>query len=237
MSRILIVEDDPLAADLERDYLEASGFEVTVLSDGVSGRQAALAGDYDLLVLDVMLPGCDGFEICREVRKDWNLPIIMVTARGEDIDKIRGLGLGVDDYMTKPFSPSELVARVKAHIQIHERLLSEASTASSRVREDADEINIGDLKILVPYHRVIIRGEEIELKNREFDLLWFLASNPGIVFTKDALLDHVWGTEAYVETSTVTVHVNRLRDKIERDPSHPEYILTIWGKGYRFRDR
>lgn len=236
MSRILIVEDDQLAAELERDYLEASGFEVRIMGDGVSGRQAALAGDYDLLILDVMLPGCDGFEICREVRKALNLPIIMVTAKGEDIDKIRGLGLGVDDYVTKPFSPSELVARVKAHMQIHKRLLQEA-VPSGKDQKAGDEIQIGELRILIPYRRAIIRGKEAELKNREFDLLYFLMSNPGIVFTKDTLLDRVWGTDAYVETSTVTVHVNRLREKIEKDPSHPEYILTVWGKGYRFRDR
>lgn len=231
MKKILIVEDDRLAAELERDYLEADGFDVEICADGTEGKRQALNGGYDLLILDVMLPGADGFAICREVRKTQNVAIIMVTARQEDVDKIRGLGLGADDYVTKPFSPSELVARVKAHIGIHERLLKQTDIKM----EKEEEIDIGEIKIQIPYRRVIVRGEEIELKNREFELLLFLASNPGVVFSKETLLDHVWGREAFVDTATVTVHVNRLREKIERDAKEPEYIQTVWGMGYRFK--
>lgn len=230
MKKILIVEDDILAAELERDYLEASDFEVELCDNGTDGLKRAGSGKYDLLILDVMLPGTNGFEICRQIRQEQNIPIIMVTAKQEDVDKIRGLGLGADDYIVKPFNPGELVARVKAHISIHERLLKD----TERKPDQTDIIESGDLQILVPYRQVIVRGKEIQLKNKEYELLYFLASNPGIVFSKDTLFDRIWGMDASGDTATVMVHINRLREKIEADPSEPEYIQTVWGAGYRF---
>lgn len=230
MKKILIVEDDILAAELERDYLEASDFEVELCDNGTDGLKRAGSGKYDLLILDVMLPGTNGFEICRQIRQEQNIPIIMVTAKQEDVDKIRGLGLGADDYIVKPFNPGELVARVKAHISIHERLLKD----TERKPDQTDIIESGDLQILVPYRQVNVRGKEIQLKNKEYELLYFLASNPGIVFSKDTLFDRIWGMDASGDTATVMVHINRLREKIEADPSEPEYIQTVWGAGYRF---
>jgi len=230
MRRILVVEDDKLIAELERDYLEANEYEVELACDGFEGMCLCKEKDYDLVLLDVMLPGVSGFEICREIRKEKHIPIIMVTAKKTDVDKIRGLGLGADDYIVKPFSPTELVARVKAHIQIHERLLSEAGTEVTR----EECIEIRDLKILPPSRRVFVRGEEVILKNKEFEILFFLATNPNVVFSKDILFDRVWGMDALGDTATVTVHVNRIREKIEKDTSNPEYIETVWGAGYRF---
>ena len=229
MKRILIVEDDRLAAELERDYLEAAGFDVDIVGEGVNGQRMAETEDYDLLLLDVMLPGKDGFAICREVRQKKNIPIILLTARAGDIDKIRGLGLGADDYISKPFNPMEMVARVQAHIRIHERLLGEGAREAQR-----EEITCKDLVISLPQRRVLVRGQEIHLKNREYELLCFLASHPGIVFSKDTLFDRIWGMEASGDTATVMVHVNRIREKIERNPQKPEYILTVWGAGYKF---
>ena len=230
MKKILIVEDDILAAELERDYLEASGFEAEICGNGSDGLKKARDGAYDLLILDVMLPGTNGFEICRQIRQTRNLPIIMVTAKQEDVDKIRGLGLGADDYVIKPFNPGELVARVKAHIGIHERLLKDAGG----VQETPDVLEAGDLKILVPYRQVFVRGKEIDLKNKEYELLYFLASNPGIVFSKDVIFDRLWGMDSNGDTATVMVHINRLREKIESNPSDPRYIQTVWGAGYKF---
>ena len=230
MKKILIVEDDILAAELERDYLEASGFETEICNDGNEGLKRAETAEYALLILDVMLPGTNGFEICRQIRKTQNLPIIMVTAKQDDVDKIRGLGLGADDYIIKPFHPGELVARVQAHINIHERLLKDAGQHT----DEADVIDAGELKILIPYRQVFVRGEEVELKNKEYELLYFLASNPGIVFSKDTLFDRIWGMDANGDTATVMVHIGRLREKIERNPSEPEFIQTVWGAGYRF---
>jgi DNA-binding response OmpR family regulator len=225
--RILIVEDDPLIADLERDYLEASGYTVDIASDGQTGLNLAQSEKWDLLLLDVMLPRVSGFEICREIRKNDNTPIMMVTAKKTDVDKIRGLGLGADDYLVKPFSPSEMVARVKAHIVMHERLQSD-QVSHHRT------IVIKDLSIDTDAHRVSVRGKEVALKNKEYELLVFLAENPDIVFSKDTLFDRIWGMDAMGDTATVTVHINRIREKIERDPSQPEYIQTVWGAGYRF---
>lgn len=230
MKKILIVEDDILAAELERDYLEASGFEAEICGNGSDGLKKARDGVYDLLILDVMLPGTNGFEICRQIRQTQNLPIIMVTAKQEDVDKIRGLGLGADDYVIKPFNPGELVARVKAHISIHERLLGEASLA----KEQKDVIEAGDLQIQVPYHQVTLGGRGIDLKNKEFELLLLLASNPGIVFSKETIYNRVWGMDANGDTATVMVHIGRLREKIEEDVSEPKYIQTVRGAGYRF---
>ncbi|MCI7327338.1 response regulator transcription factor [Hornefia butyriciproducens] len=229
MKKILIAEDDELIAALERDYLEAAEFEVVIASDGFEGMRLATEEEYALILLDVMLPGPSGFDICREVRRNKNTPIIMVTARKEDVDKIRGLGLGADDYIIKPFSPSEMVARVRAHIRIHERLLSEA-----REPVKTQVIEVGGLKIDTLSHRVFVNGSEVALTNKEYELLCFLASNPNIVFSKDALFDRIWGMDACGDTSTVTVHINRIREKIEDDTANPRYIETVWGAGYRF---
>ena len=230
MKKILIIEDDILAAELERDYLEASGFETEICGNGSEGLQKARDGAYDLLILDVMLPGTNGFEICRQIRQTQNLPVIMVTAKQEDVDKIRGLGLGADDYVIKPFNPGELVARVRAHISIHERLLGEGSLA----KEQKDVIEAGDLQIQVPYHQVTVGGRVIDLTNKEFELLLLLASNPGIVFSKETIYNRVWGMDANGDTATVMVHIGRLREKIEEDASEPKYIQTVRGAGYRF---
>lgn len=229
MNKILIVEDDELIAELERDYLEASGFEVEIALNGDEGQEKAMTGAYDALILDVMLPGRNGFDICREVRQEWNLPVIMVTARKEDVDKIRGLGLGADDYIVKPFSPAELVARVKSHITMHERLLKERDEQMER------GIQVHQLSIQPKARRVYLNGEEINLANKEFELLLFLAENPNIVFSKDTLLDRIWGMEAIGSTATVTVHINRLREKLEKNANAPQFIQTVWGAGYRFK--
>ena len=229
MQKILIVEDDLLAAELERDYLEVSGYEVELCSNGEEGYREAMSGKYNLLLLDIMLPGMSGFEICRRIRREQNVPIIMVTAKTEDVDMIRGLGLGADDYIMKPFNPAELVARVKAHIRIHEILLQEAGAASQ-------EIRYRDLVLSVPYRRVTVRGKEVNLKNREYELLYFLASHQGMVFSRDTLLEKIWGQDNSGDTATVMVHIRRIREKIEENPQKPEYVLTVWGAGYKFAD-
>ena len=228
MSRILIIEDEEAIADLEKDYLELSGFEVEVANDGVTGLDKALNEDYNLLILDLMLPGVDGFEICRKVRDEKNTPIIMVSAKKDDIDKIRGLGLGADDYMTKPFSPSELVARVKAHLARYERLIGSAV-------EENKVIEIRGLKIDTTARRVWINGEEKPFTTKEFDLLTFLASHPNHVYTKDELFSEIWDMESIGDIATVTVDLKKIRDKIEYDTSNTKYIETIWGVGYRFK--
>lgn len=231
MYKILIVEDDRLIAELERDYLEASDYEVTLAEDGITGMKLSREQEFDLILLDVMLPGVSGFEICRDIRSSKDVPIILVTAKKEDVDKVRGLGLGADDYMVKPFSPAELVARVKAHIKIHERLLK-----SGQERESLqDVVEIRGLRIQPLSRKVFLREKEIILTNKEFELLLFLAENPNIVFSKETLFDRVWGLDAVGDTSTVTVHVNRLREKIEKNSTNPEFIETVWGVGYRFR--
>lgn len=228
MSKILIVEDEEAIADLEKDYLELSGFAVEVANDGETGLNKALEEDYDLLILDLMLPGVDGFEICRKVRDEKNTPIIMVSAKKDDIDKIRGLGLGADDYMTKPFSPSELVARVKAHLARYERLIGSAV-------EENKVIEIRGLKIDTTARRVWVNGEERAFTTKEFDLLTFLAGHPNHVYTKDELFSEIWDMESIGDIATVTVHIKKIREKIEYDTSNPQYIETIWGVGYRFK--
>ena len=228
MSKILIVEDEEAIADLEKDYLELSGFEVEVANDGELGLKKAMEEDYNLIILDLMLPGVDGFEICRTVRDEKNTPIIMVSAKKDDIDKIRGLGLGADDYMTKPFSPSELVARVKAHLARYERLIG--STV-----EENKVIEIRGLKIDTTARRVWVNGEEKTFTTKEFDLLTFLASHPNHVYTKDELFSEIWDMESIGDIATVTVHIKKIREKIEFDTSKPQYIETIWGVGYRFK--
>ena len=228
MSKILIVEDEVAIADLEKDYLELSGFDVEVANDGLVGYQKAMEEDYNLVILDLMLPGMDGFEICRKLREEKNTPIIMVSAKKDDIDKIRGLGLGADDYMTKPFSPSELVARVKAHLSRYERLIGSAAEVNK-------VIEIRGLKIDTTARRVWVNGQEKAFTTKEFDLLTFLASHPNHVYTKDELFSEIWDMESIGDIATVTVHIKKIREKIEVDTANPQYIETIWGVGYRFR--
>ncbi len=228
MSRILIIEDEESIADLEKDYLELSGFEVEIEGEGTRGLERALNEDFQLVILDLMLPGVDGFEICRLLREAKNTPIIMVSAKKDDIDKIRGLGLGADDYMTKPFSPSELVARVKAHLTRYERLVS------SNVKEN-QVIEIRGIKIDKTARRVWVNGEEKNFTSREFDLLTFLAENPNHVFTKEELFREIWDMDSVGDIATVTVHIKKIREKIEFNSTKPQYIETIWGVGYRFK--
>lgn len=227
-NRILIIEDDKSIAALQKDYLEINGFEVHSELSGQSGLKEALSDTYDLIILDLMLPEIDGFEILKRVREKLEVPVLMVSARKEDIDKIRGLGLGADDYITKPFSPNELVARVKAHMARYERLVSKNSNQSK-------ELTIRGLTIVLDSRRVYMNGEEVILTTKEFDLLLFLADNPDKVFSKDYLFEKVWGMDNYGDISTVTVHIGKIREKIEADSSNPQYIETIWGAGYRFK--
>lgn len=228
MSKILIVEDEVAIAELEKDYLELSGFDVVMQHTGDAGLKAALNEDFNLIILDLMLPNVDGFEICKKVREKKNTPIIMVSAKKEDIDKIRGLGLGADDYMTKPFSPSELVARVKAHLARYERLVGSGVKAN-------EIIEIRGIKIDKTARRVYVNGEEKAFTTKEFELLTFLAENPNHVFTKEELFNKIWDMESIGDIATVTVHIKKIREKIEFNTSKPQYIETIWGVGYRFK--
>ena len=228
MSKILIVEDEEAIADLEKDYLELSDFEVTIENSGDKGLETALTGSFDLVILDLMLPGMDGFEVCKRIREEKNIPIIMVSAKKDDIDKIRGLGLGADDYMTKPFSPSELVARVKAHMARYDRLVGSNQKAN-------DIIEIRGLKIDKTARRVYVDGEERMFTTKEFDLLTFLAENPNHVYSKEELFREIWDMDSIGDIATVTVHIKKIREKIEYDTAKPQYIETIWGIGYRFR--
>ena len=230
MEKILIIEDDAGIYELERDYLEIEGYEIDIESDGIKGLEAALTKDYSLILLDVMLPGKDGFTICRDIRKEKEIPIIMVSAKREDIDKIRGLGLGADDYMIKPFSPADVVARVKSHIQRFNRV------RNMMVVEETVEskISAGHLEIFLESHQVYLGGVEINLTPREYDILVLLASSPNRVFTKDEVFELVWGIDSLGETSTIMVHINRLRSKIDKQFLDEEYIDTVWGVGYRF---
>ena len=225
---ILIIEDETAIAELEKDYLELSDFEVETAADGESGLEKAMSMDFDLVILDLMLPGIDGFEVCRRIREAKNIPILMVSARKDDIDKIRGLGLGADDYMTKPFSPSELVARVKAHMARYERLVGAGQPAN-------DVIEIRGLKIDKTARRVFIDGMEKNFTTKEFDLLTFLAEHPNHVYSKEELFREIWDMDSIGDIATVTVHIKKIREKIEYDTSNPQYIETIWGVGYRFR--
>ncbi len=227
MKKILIIEDEKSIAELEQDYLEINGFQTEMAHTGDIGLQKALTQSYDLILLDVMLPNIDGFEICKKIRSIKDLPIIMVTAKKEEIDKIRGLGLGADDYLVKPFSPNEMVARVKAHISRYERLSMKQNTESQG-------IYIRGLFIDRSSRRVFINNQEITLTTKEFDVLTFLAMNPEQVFSKDHLFERIWGYDSTGDVSTVTVHIRKIREKIEQDPSNPEYIETVWGSGYRF---
>ena len=226
--KILIVEDEQSIAELERDYLELSGFMVTITEDGEKGLDKALKENFDLIILDLMLPGRDGFEVCKDIRSIKDIPIIIVSARKDDIDKIRGLGLGADDYMTKPFSASELVARVKAHLARYERLIGNG-------KESNDMIEIRGLKIDPTARRVWVGNEEKVFTTKEFDLLYFLASHPNHVYTKAELFKEIWKMDSVGDIATVTVHIKKIREKIEMDTAKPQYIETIWGVGYRFR--
>lgn len=229
MSRILIVEDEEAIADLEKDYLELSEFEVDICNTGDQGLTAALTVDYDLVILDLMMPGMDGFEVCKRIRSEKDIPILMVSARKDDIDKIRGLGLGADDYMTKPFSPSELVARVKAHLARYERLVGTTQKAQNEI------VEIRGIRIDKTARRVYVDGEEKTFTTKEFDLLTFLAENPNHVFTKEELFQEIWDMGPIGDIATVTVHIKKIREKIEKDTAKPQYIETIWGVGYRFK--
>ena len=229
MSKILIIEDEETIADLEKDYLELSDFEVEICNTGDKGLKMALENDVDLIILDLMLPGMDGFEVCRQIREAKNVPILMVSARKDDIDKIRGLGLGADDYMTKPFSPSELVARVKAHLARYERLVG------MNAKPQNDIVEIRGIRIDKTARRVYVNGVEKNFTTKEFDLLTFLAENPNHVFTKDELFREIWDMDSIGDIATVTVHIKKIREKIEEDSAKPQYIETIWGVGYRFK--
>ena len=227
MPKILIIEDEKHIAELERDYLESYGMEADIAFTGEEGLQKALSHSYDLILLDLMLPGTNGLELCKKIREDIEVPIVIVTAKNEDIDKIRGFDRGADDYIVKPFNPSELIARVKAHISRYHRL----------IQRDGDQhvIKVGELVADTRARRVFVKGTERTLTAKEYELLVFLASNPNIVFSKDHLFERIWSADAIGDSSTVTVHVRKIREKIEEDPSRPEYIETVWGVGYRFK--
>lgn len=227
MERILIVEDDDYIASIERDFLLVSGYEVDVSNDGIEGFKKALCEEYDLILLDVMLPGMDGFEICKKIRDKVDIPILLVTAKTDDVDKIKGLGLGADDYIEKPFSASVLVARVKSNLAQYKRI-------KEKDVKTKDIIECGDIMINIPAHRVYVKGKEVEFKNKEFELLAFFMMNIDIVFTKEQLYEKIWGFNAIGDNATVAVHINRVREKIEDDASNPKYIQTVWGAGYKF---
>ena len=227
MKKILIIEDDKDIAAIERDYLVSFSYEVELAEDGPEGLRMGLSGSYDLILLDLMLPGMDGFTVCRKLREHLDIPILMVTACREDIDKIRGLGLGADDYIDKPFSPGVLMARIRANLDQYERLRAS--------RRPNAEIHLGAVRLNTETHRVYVQEEEALLKNREYELLLFLMLHADNVFSREDLYERIWGMEALGDSATVAVHINRLRDKIEQDSSHPRYIETVWGAGYRFR--
>ncbi|MHB8124998.1 MAG: response regulator transcription factor [Desulfitobacteriaceae bacterium] len=231
MKRILIIEDDSSIAELQKDYLEVAGFDVRVCTDGLEGLKVLKENECNLLILDIMLPGIDGLEILRSMKDDKDIPVLLVSAKKEEIDKIKGLSLGADDYMTKPFSPGELVARVKTHLENYERLKNRFSQGIIK----KNSLTIRGLKIEKDSHRVFVNDREVNLAQKEFDLLLYLAQNPNRVFGREELFERVWGLEALGDSATVTVHIARVREKIESDPSNPQYVETVWGAGYRFR--
>ena len=234
MKCVLIVEDDKEIAAIEKDYLEINKIEAEIACDGNLALEMMREKQYDLLLLDVMMPHKDGFQLCKEIRDIYDVPILMVTAKTEPVDRIRGLGLGADDYISKPFDPSELVARVKSHLARYDRLTSGIKEKGNDDMEHDEAIVMGDLRIMPQGYQVYIRGEEVKFTNREFELLLFLASNPNIVFSKETLFERIWGYDYIGDNATVTVHINRIRTKIEKDSSNPQYIDTVWGVGYRF---
>ncbi|WP_425801445.1 response regulator transcription factor [Desulfitobacterium sp. Sab5] len=233
MKDILIIEDDLSIAELQKDYLEVAGFNVTICLDGKEGLNVLEdpRSEYSLLILDIMLPGFDGLEILRKIKENKGIPVLLVSAKKEEIDKIKGLNLGADDYITKPFSPGELVARVKSHLENYERLKQRFNQGVSK----QTELSIRGLRIEKDARRVFRQGIEVNLAQKEFDILLFLAQNPNCVFSRDKLFEQIWGLEALGESSTVTVHIARIREKIESEPSNPQYIETVWGAGYRFK--
>jgi DNA-binding response OmpR family regulator len=226
MKKVLIIEDDLNIAELERDYLQLNGYYAEIEPDGSHGLEKALSGRFDIIVVDLMLPRTDGFEIIRAIRKNLEIPVIIVSARDEDIDKIRGLDFGADDYLTKPFSPAEFVARVKSHLKRYQRLKGDGDSYETILHKG--------LEINTASRQVLVNGRDVQLTTKEYELLVFLASHPNIVFTKDRLLDAVWGSGYYGDTATIAVHIQKVRKKIETDPALPLYIETIWGAGYRF---
>jgi len=228
MKKILIIEDDFSIADIEKDYLEVNGYEVEVVYDGLKAIDKFDEFNPDLVILDLMLPGKDGYELCHEMRKKREVPILMVTAKNTISDKVLGLGLGADDFITKPFDPSELVARVKAHLSRYDRLTNLSSN-------DKDCLEIGNIKILIKSREVFKNGKEIKMPVKEFELLYYLASQPNVVFSKEKLFEDIWGFDYLGDSATVTVHINRVREKIEDNPSKPKYIETVWGAGYKFK--
>ncbi|HBC96095.1 MAG TPA: DNA-binding response regulator [Clostridium sp.] len=228
MKKILIIEDDLSIAELQRDYLELEGFEVTICTDGMEGLNTLKKFEFDLLILDIMLPKIDGYSILRSIQDKKDIPVLLVSAKKEEIDKIKGLTLGADDYITKPFSPSELVARVKSHIKNYERIKNKFTLKFSK-------LNIRGLEILKDSRQVFVNGTEVFLAQKEFDLLLYMAQNPNIVFSREELFENIWGLDSMGDNATVTVHIRRIREKIEFDPSHPQYIETVWGAGYRLR--
>ncbi len=230
MEKILIVEDDEKIALLEQDYLEINGYETVWLADGAGVVSELRSHAYDLVLLDVMLPGCSGYDICRQIRDEIDIPILMVTARTESVDAIRGLGLGADDYITKPFDPSLLVARVRSHLKRYARL---TAGKSEGVIESKERIHVQDVVLEPKTWKVWKKGKELRLPNREFELLRFLAENPNIVFSKEELFEKIWGFDYVSDAATVSVHIGRLREKIEDDPRDPKIIETVWGAGYR----
>lgn len=226
MKQILIIEDDLDIAELERDYLQLNGYKVDIVQDGLTGAQKAASGVYDAIVVDLMLPGKDGFDIIRDIRKIQEIPVLVVSAKTEEIDKIRGLDVGADDYLTKPFSPAELVARIKAHLNRYQRLKGAAPAQ--------DFLQVKGLEINMASRKVWVNDREIQLTTKEYELLLFLVSNPNIVFSKEHLFDAIWGNDNFGEVATVAVHIQKIRKKVERDPANPELIETLWGTGYRF---
>ncbi|MBK1811148.1 response regulator transcription factor [Clostridium sp. YIM B02505] len=225
--KILIIEDDLNIAEMERDFLQLNGYNAEIVQDGIEGLKMALTGHYEVVIVDLMLPGKSGYEITKEIRKSLEIPIIVVSARTEDIDKIRVLDFGADDYMTKPFSPAELTARIKSHINRYNRLKGNIEAKELIIR--------GGLEINIASHRVSVYSKEIQLTSKEYSILLLLASNPNIVFTKEHIFDKIWGDEFFGDTATVPVHIQKIRKKIEKDPSNPEFIETLWGTGYRFK--
>lgn len=225
--KILIAEDDADISMIEETYLEAAGFQTAIVADGNKVIPLVREGGFDLLLLDVMLPGKSGYDICREVRDQTDIPILMVTAKTETVDKLRGLGLGADDYISKPFDPAELVARVHANLRQHDRITAKLP------KQNDGEIQIGDLRIFTEGWKVYKNGREIRFPNREFELLKFMAMHPNIVFTKEQLFEQVWGYEYEGDSATVMVHINRIREKIEDDSKNPKILETVWGAGYR----
>lgn len=234
MKCVLIVEDDKEIAAIERDYLEINQIEAEIADNGMLAFAMMQKKQYDLILLDVMMPYKDGFQLCKEIRNIYDVPILMVTAKTEPVDRIRGLGLGADDYITKPFDPAELVARVNSHLSRYDRLKNGIKEKENKRIEQEQAIVIDDLNILPQGYKVYVRGEEIRFTNREFELLLFLVTNPNIVFSKEKLFESIWGYDYIGDNATVTVHINRIRSKIEKDSSNPEYIDTVWGVGYRF---